>query len=58
MSVDPQQIDRAVRKERTNDAFSVAEPVQNPRIAPRVIPVIVAVLIGVAIIALLFLFPR
>jgi hypothetical protein len=58
MSVEPQQMERAVRQERTNDAFSVAEPVQNPRIAPRVIPVIVAVLIGVAIIAILFFFPR
>jgi hypothetical protein len=58
MSADQQHIERAVRKERTNEAFAVAEPVQNPRIAPRVIPVIVAVLIGLAIIALLFFFPR
>jgi len=58
MSVDPQQLQSAVQRERTNEAFAVKEPIENPRIAPRLIPVIVTILIGLAIIAALFFLPR
>jgi hypothetical protein len=58
MSVDPQQLESAVQRERTNETFAVKEPIENPRIAPRLIPVIVIVLIGLAIIAALFFLPR
>jgi hypothetical protein len=58
MSVGQQQLQSAVQRERTEEAFSVKEPIENPRIAPRLIPVIVTVLIGLAIIAVLFFLPR
>jgi hypothetical protein len=58
MSVDPQQLESAVLRGPTNEAFAVEEPIENPRIAPRLIPVIVTLLIGLAIIAALFFLPR
>jgi len=58
MSTDPQQVHHAVRRERTNEAFKIDEPVRDPRIGPRVIPVIVAILIVVAIIVLFYVAPR
>jgi hypothetical protein len=57
MSADPQQRQRALRQERTDEAFAVEEPISNPRIGPRVIPIVVTVIIGIIIIALLFLAP-
>jgi hypothetical protein len=53
MSADPQQVQHAVRRERTNEAFEIDEPVHNPRVGPRVIPVIVAV-VALAVILVLF----
>ena len=40
MSSDPQQVQRAVRQERTDEAFAIAEPIHDPCIGPRVIPLI------------------
>ena len=57
MSTDPQQVRHAVRRQRTDDAFKIDEPVRDPRIGPRVIPVIVAILIVVAIIVLFYVAP-
>lgn len=50
-----QRTDRAVQQERTDAAFRVAEPAQNPRIAPRLIPIVLAVLVGIGVIVALFL---
>ena len=57
MSVDPQQDQHAVRRERVDEAFKVDEPVHDPRVGPRVIPVIVAILIVAAIIVLFYVAP-
>ena len=57
MSPDPQQVQHAVRRERTDEAFKIDEPVRDPRVGPRVIPIIVAVLIVVVIIVLLYVAP-
>ena len=57
MSADPQQVQHAVRRERTDEAFKIDEPVRDPRVGPRVIPVIVAILIVVAIIVLFYVAP-
>ena len=57
MSADPQQVQRAVRQERTNEAFAVDEPLHDPRVGPRVIPLVIVALIALAIIVLLFLSP-
>jgi hypothetical protein len=57
MSADPQQAQHAVRRERTDEAFKIDEPVHDPRVGPRVIPIIVAVLIVVVIIVLLYVAP-
>jgi hypothetical protein len=57
MSAEPQQRQRAVRQERTDEAFAIEEPIHNPRIGPRVIPIIVTAIIGIVIIALLFFAP-
>ena len=57
MSTDPQQVQHAVRRERTDEAFKIDEPVRDPRVGPRVIPIIVAVLIVVVIIVLLYVAP-
>jgi hypothetical protein len=43
---------------RVDEAFEVAEPVQDPRIAPRIIPLIVTFLIAALIIVVLFVLPR
>jgi hypothetical protein len=58
MSADPQQLHSAGRRERTDEAFSVKKPIENPRIAPRLNPVIVTIRIGLAIIAALFFLPH
>jgi hypothetical protein len=50
--------DHATLRHRTDEAFAVSAPAQNPRIAPRLIPVVVTILIGVVILALLYFFPR
>jgi hypothetical protein len=57
MSVDSQQDQHAVRRERIDEAFKVDEPVHDPRVGPRVIPVIVAILIVAAIIVLFYVAP-
>ena len=57
MSADPQQVQHAVRQERTDEAFKINEPVRDPRVGPRVIPVIVAILIVAAIIVLFYVAP-
>ena len=58
MSADPQQVQGAVRQERTDEAFKIEEPARDPRVGPRVIPVIAAILIVVAIIVLFYVVPR
>ena len=57
MSVDSQQDQHAVRRERIDEAFQVDEPVHDSRVGPRMIPVIVAILIVVAIIVLFYVAP-
>ena len=57
MSVDSQQDQHAVRRERIDEAFKVDEPVHDPRVGPRVIPVIIAILLVVAIIVLFYVAP-
>jgi hypothetical protein len=57
MSADPQQVQHAVRQERTDEAFKINEPVRDSRVGPRVIPVIVAILIVAAIIVLFYVAP-
>jgi hypothetical protein len=54
MSVDPRGFDHSTLRNQTDEAFEIAEPVQNPRIASRTIAVIVAILIGLALLAVLF----
>ena len=46
-----QRTDPAVQRERTDDAFKIAEPAQDTRIGLRLIPIVVAalVLIGLGI---------
>ena len=53
MSADPQHVQHAVRRERTDEAFKVDEPVRDPRIGPRVIPIIIAI-VAIAVIIVLF----
>ena len=53
MSVDPQQDQHAVRRERIDEAFQVDEPVRDSRVGPRVIPVIIAI-VALAVILVLF----
>lgn len=48
----------AARRERTDDAFKVVEPMANPRVGPRVIPIVIAVLVGIVVILAFFLWPR
>jgi hypothetical protein len=57
MSVDSQQDQHAVRRERIDQAFKVDEPVRDSRIGPRVIPVIIAIVAVVVIIALFYVAP-
>jgi hypothetical protein len=47
-----------MQRARTEQAFQIKEPLQNPRIAPRVIPLIITLLIAVIIIAALYFLPR
>ena len=54
MSVDPQQDQHAVRRERTDEAFKTDEPVHDPRVGPRVIPIIVAV-VAIAVMLVMLL---
>ena len=53
MSVDSQQDQHAVHRERVDEAFKVEEPVHDPRIGPRLIPVIIAI-VAIAVIIVLF----
>jgi hypothetical protein len=46
------------KRERTDEAFEVAGPIQDPRIGPRLIPVVVAVILVIVVIVLLFASPR
>ena len=57
MSVDPQQDQHAVRRERIDEAFKIDEPVRDSRIGPRVIPVIIAIVVIVVIIVLFYVAP-
>ena len=57
MSANPQQDQHAVRRERTDEAFEIDEPVHDPRVGPRVIPVIIAILLVVAINVLFYVAP-
>jgi hypothetical protein len=57
MSVNPREPNQATRRERTDDAFEVKEPAQNPRIGPRLIPVVVTILVGVVILLILYFVP-
>jgi hypothetical protein len=57
MSVDPQQDQHAVRRERIDEAFTVDEPVADPRVGPRVIPIVVAIVALVVIIVLFYVAP-
>ena len=58
MSADPQQVQHAVRRERTDEAFKIDEPVRDSRVGPRVIPVIIAVVAIVVLIVLFYVVPR
>jgi hypothetical protein len=53
MSVDPQQDQHAVRRERIDEAFKVDEPVRDSGVGPRVIPIIIAI-VALAVILVLF----
>ena len=57
MSVDSQQDQHAVRRERIDEAFQIDEPARDSRIGPRVIPVIVAIVALVVILALFYVAP-
>jgi hypothetical protein len=57
MSADPQQVQHAVRREHTDEAFKIDEPVHDPRIGPRVIPIIIAIVAIAVIIALFYAAP-
>jgi hypothetical protein len=57
MSADPQQVQHAVRRERTDEAFEIDEPVRDPGIGPRVIPVIIAIVALVVILVLFYVAP-
>jgi hypothetical protein len=57
MSVDPQQDQHAVRRERIDEAFKIDEPVHDSRVGPRVIPVVVAIVILAVIIVLFYVAP-
>jgi hypothetical protein len=57
MAGESQDLVNRVERERTDRAFAVAEPAQNPRIAPRLIPVVVAIIIGIVVIVLFFARP-
>ena len=58
MTMNQQDAATEINRARTDAAFSVKEPLQNPRIAPRVIPIIITLLIAVVIIVVLFTLPR
>jgi hypothetical protein len=61
MSVDQQSVREArnaARREQTDDAFRVVEPVENPQIGPRVIPIVIAIAVGIIVILAFFLRPR
>ena len=57
MSVDPQQDQHAVRRERIDEAFKVDEPVHDPRVGPRVIPIVIAIVALVVILVLFYVAP-
>ena len=57
MSADPQQVQHAVRRERTDEAFKIDEPARDPRIGPRVIPVVIAIVALVVILVLFYVAP-
>jgi hypothetical protein len=53
MSADPQQVQNAVHRERTDEAFKIDQPVRDSGVGPRVIPIIIAI-VAVAIVIVLF----
>ena len=55
---DDEELLNRLERERTDEAFEVAEPIQDPRIGPRLIPVVVAVILVIVVIVLFFAFPR
>ena len=57
MSVDRQEVINRIERERTDEAFKVAESARNPRIGPRVIPVIIVILIFVVLLVMFFVVP-
>ncbi len=57
MSVDPQQDQHAVRRERIDEAFKVDEPVHDARVGPRMIPIIIAIVAVVVVIVLFYVAP-
>ena len=57
MSMDRQELVNRVERERTDEAFEVAESARDPRIGPRVIPLIIAILIGVVLLVMFFVVP-
>ncbi len=57
MSVDRQDVVNLIERERTDEAFEVAEPARDPRIGPRVIPIIIVILIGVVLLVLFYVAP-
>jgi len=61
MSVDQRSVregQQAVRREQTDSAFKVAEPIENPRVGARVVPVVIVVALGIIVILAFFLWPR
>ena len=57
MSVDPQQDQHAVRRERIDEAFKVDAPVHDSRVGPRVIPIVIAIVALVVILVLFYVAP-
>ena len=57
MSMDRQELVNRVERERSDEAFEVAEPARDSRIGPRVIPLIIVILIGVAVLVMFFVAP-
>ena len=57
MSVNPQQDQHAVLRERIDEAFKIDEPVRDSRVGPRVIPVVIAIVALVVILVLFYVAP-
>ena len=52
------QVENAVHRQQTEEAFHVKEPAQSPRTGPRLIPIVIAVVIGLVLLALIYFMPR